>query len=650
MFKLRFIDRLKFFVERQFVKGASYQLLVVVAVIGLISLVGGLLVLPLGETEEHLGNAVWWAFLRLTDPGYLGDDVGTWRRIVSTWLTVSGYVVFLGALVAIMTRWLIDIMTHLERGLTPVSLKNHIVILGWNNRTLPLLRELIMSTSRVSRFLREREIKRLQIVVLSEEVSSEQIQLLRQDPSIGRRSRQIILRSGSPLQPEALHRVACLQAAAVIIPNESHGPDSLVTSDVETVKALLSIAAQASELNKALPYVVAEVEDVRKFSVAARAYPGPLEVVAGDATISRLLAQNIIHPGLSELYGELLTAHEGNELYLRPALAWVGQTLSDMAARCPDAILLGLLRQCAGTGWLARLNQDSGSVLEAGDMLVLMARSYDETEPLERAVMQSRVVRSAAVKDDAGPTTVISKRLLILGWNRRVPAMITELASYQGYAFDVDLVSIVPPEIRVEEISRYSDDAQRVKCQHIQADYMVEGELRRLDPGHYDSIVLLCSDRLSSGEEADARALVGYLVLDEILQDLQQKPQILLELSDPANEDLLVRNDSETIISPMILSHMLSQVTLRRELRLVYDELFTAHGAEILFHEFAGYPVSASARFDEFEVLAAAQGETALGIYRSQADATGHRLYLNPARARAMDLQPGDQLVVLTTT
>ncbi len=647
MFRLRFIDRLKFFVERQFVKGASYQLLVVVAVIGLISLVGGMLVLPLGEYDEHLGNAVWWAFLRLTDPGYLGDDEGTWRRIVSTWLTVSGYVVFLGALVAIMTRWLIAIMEQLELGLTPVSLKNHIVILGWNNRTVPLLRELVMSTSRVGRFLRERDIKRLQIVVLSEQVSSEQIQLLRQDPGIGRRAKHIILRSGSALQPEALHRVACLQAAAVIIPFQSHEPDSLVTSDVETVKALLSIHAQARERNQPLPYVVTEVEDVRKFSVASRAYPGPLEVVAGDATISRLVAQNIIHPGLSELYGELLTAHEGNELYLRPAAPYAGLAITEVEARCPDAIMFGLMRPDAAGELHARLNVPSDEVLTPQDTLVLMARSFDETEPRAHAVSDRRVHRIAAVEEDT--PGVQSKRLLILGWNRRVPAIITELASYDDYDFDVDLVSIVPASARIADISRYSDNAARVACQHIEADYMVEGELRRLQPGRYDSIVLLCSDRLSSGEEADARAIVGYLVLDEILQDQQVKPQILLELSDPANEDLLERNSSETIISSMILSHMLSQVTLRRELRLVYDELFTAQGAEILFNDPDDYHLRAAASFGEFEVKAGAVGETALGICRSQPDAHGKRLQLNPPRGKAMDLLPGDQLVVLTT-
>lgn len=648
MFRLRFIDRLKFFVERQFVKGASYQLFIVVAVIGLISLLGGMLVLPLGETDEHLGNAVWWAFLRLTDPGYLGDDEGTLRRIVSTWLTVSGYVVFLGALVAIMTRWLIDIMTHLERGLTPVSLKNHIVILGWNNRTVPLLRELVMSTTRVPRFLRERDIKRLQIVVLSEQVSSEQIQQMRQDPSIGRRSRHIILRSGSPLQPEALHRVACLHAAAVIIPSESHGPDSLVTSDVETVKALLSIHAQARARNMPLPYVVTEVEDVRKLPVATRAYPGPLEVVAGDATISRLMAQNIIHPGLSELYGELLTAHQGNELYLRPAQPYAGLELADISARCPTAILFGILRQEEGE-WRARLNVASDTKVNASDMLVLMARSFDETEPKGSGVRHLRVEKDHSGSGSAQLNGPQPRRLLILGWNRRVPAMITELASYQQFAFEIDLVSIVPPDTRAAEISRYSEGTSRVQCSHIEADYMVEGELRGLDPARFDSIILLCSDRLSSGEEADARAIVGYLVLDEILQGLENKPQILLELSDPANEDLLVRNSSETIISPMILSHMLSQVTLRRELRLVYDELFTAHGAEILFRDYADFHLPPDTRFGEFEVAAAASGETALGIYRVQADSTGHRLQLNPPRQQAMNLEAGDQLVVLTT-
>ena len=65
----------------------------------------------------------WWAFLRLTDPGYLGDDEGNWRRVVSTWLTVSGYVLFMGTLIAILTQWLNRTMRALEQGLTPITVR-----------------------------------------------------------------------------------------------------------------------------------------------------------------------------------------------------------------------------------------------------------------------------------------------------------------------------------------------------------------------------------------------------------------------------------------------------------------------------------------------------------------------------------------------
>lgn len=92
-----------FFLERQFIKGAHYQLLIVAALTGLMSIIGGILVLPTGEPLDDLGESVWWAFLRLSDLGYLGDYEGAWRRIISTIITFAGYVVFLGALVAIIT-------------------------------------------------------------------------------------------------------------------------------------------------------------------------------------------------------------------------------------------------------------------------------------------------------------------------------------------------------------------------------------------------------------------------------------------------------------------------------------------------------------------------------------------------------------------
>lgn len=648
MLPFRIVDRIKFVVERQLVKGAGFQLLVVAAFIAAISLVGGILVVPLDGEFDHVGNAIWWAFLRLTDPGYLGDDVGAWQRFVSTLLTVSGYVVFMGTLVAILTRWLIARMDELERGLTPVTLKNHVVVLGWTSQTPPLLSELLSSTGRMRRFLEKHDASRLNLVVLTEEASAEQVHELRHEPGIGPRARQVILRSGLPIQPDALHRVACLDAAAVIVPSAAHEAGSLFTADVETVKALLSIAAQARHYRSGLPFVVAELQDIRKLPVVERAYPGPVEVVAGDATISRLMVQNILHPGLSEVYNELLAGEDGNELYVRSGESVAGLTLGELASQRHEAIVLGMLRP-QGKGWQVELLAPSDTRIGADDRVVMMARSYSDTEADSRQPPMQSIVRPPSVPR-APLVTTRPHRVLVLGWNRRVSSLVAELASYPGRGFEVDVVSVVPAMERERAITRYCGPELAVPCRHLEADYMVEEELRRMAPAQYDSIVLVSSDRLTSGEEADARAMVGYLQLEDLLQESQRRPQLIMELSDPDNRQLLYGHQSEMMISSMILSHVLAQVALRRELRVVLDELFTVGGAEIQFRDPEDYPLPASATFHVLEKTLADEGELALGVYRAIADDRGHHLQLNPPRAEYLELKAGDRLVVMAVT
>lgn len=192
-------NRFNYWLERTFVRGAQYRLLIVAALIGLISIVGGAVVLALGTGHGDLGEAVWWAFLRLSDPGYLGDDVGIVNRTVSTVITIVGYVVFLGALVAVMTQWLNARMESLESGLTPVARNNHILILGWTNRTEAIVRELLLSEERVRRFLRRHGTRDLHIAVMADEVNATRAQDLRDAVGDARDEQKVTLRSGTAL-------------------------------------------------------------------------------------------------------------------------------------------------------------------------------------------------------------------------------------------------------------------------------------------------------------------------------------------------------------------------------------------------------------------------------------------------------------------
>jgi len=647
MIKLPLVDRVTFLIERQFVKGAGFQLLVVAAVIALISIAGGAAVMFAGG-QMGFAEAVWWAFLRMTDPGYLGDDEGGWRRTVSTALTVSGYVLFMGTLVAIMTRWLIAKMLEFERGLTPVAMRNHIVVIGWTNRTIPLLRELIGDGDSRRRFLAAFGMRRLRAVVLSEEVSALQFQALKSDPVIGRgAARDIVLRYGSVLEEEAIRRAACMNAAAVIMPSDYGRGDDLVSPDVETIRALLSMDARAARYGQAPPLVVAEIQDARRMDTVRSAYSGPLEVVASDDTINRLLVQTILHPGLTAFLREVLTARTGNELRLGAAGRLAGARLKDAASRFPRAIVMGLLREREG-GWAVLLNVASETRIANGDLIVFLARSAADTEPTGAAnASLAPLDRQPANK--ARPAAAERRRILLLGWSRRVPNLIDELASYPEIEFDVELVSIVDASIRRREIERYSANCARVPVEHVEADYLMAGELERMDMARYDSVFLLSSDQLENAEEADARVVVGQRIIEGLLQRRGLDPQILIELADAANEGSIRSSTVETLVSPMILSHFMAQVTLRRETRLVFDELFTAGGAQIEFRPVSSFGPVDSASFAQLESRVAARGNTLLGVQQAAGAAASNRgLLLNPPRDTRFDLQAGDRLCVLT--
>jgi len=177
----RILLSFKFFLERLLLRGVPYQFLIIAILIVLISVTAGILARLLTTKFASITTSAWWAFLRLSDPGYLGDDEGITLRTISTVVTVLGYVVFMGALIAILTQWLNRTLKTLESGLTAIHQKGHILILGWTNRTAAIVKEILVSQGRVGRFLKRIGARRLHIVILAEEVNTQLAYELRTD-------------------------------------------------------------------------------------------------------------------------------------------------------------------------------------------------------------------------------------------------------------------------------------------------------------------------------------------------------------------------------------------------------------------------------------------------------------------------------------
>ncbi len=641
-------NRFQLVLERFLVRGPLYRLAFVVGAVAAISLIGGLLVAGTGEFES-LPAAVWWAFLRLTDPGYLGDDQGVYIRVVSTGLTVAGYVLFLGALIAIMTQWLNTTLRRLESGLTPVADRNHIVVLGWTSRTKAIVRELLLSAERAEHFLREQGRRSLSVVVQAEDVDAELHQDLRE--GVGEealRGGRVVLRSGTPLRPEHLRRVSASEAAALILPAPAYDTPG-VNPDTETLKILLSLASLGeAEPPSDLPLVVAELLDERRCGMARRAYPGPLEIVASQSLVASLMGQAIRHPGLSHVYAGLLAYGEDSEIYVRSVPeSLVGRRFGDLGDAFPDAVLLGVVRMEGGTP-RPLLNPDDDLELRTDDRFVLVAEDHAfTTPPVEHTPQQPDHGKGVP----SAPELALHRRVLILGWSETVPDLLAELDRYGAEKFDVTVGSIVPVAARQRQLEEHDVEPQRISLRHEELDYTTPGQLRRLEPEGYDNIVFFATDGIE-GHETDARTVMGHLLLRERVPPARDGgPEVLVELAESANLDSFPADGSELLVPQLLLSHILAQIALRPELRVVFEALFGAEGPEIFFRSVGEYGlVDKDVTFDGLGHIVAAFNETVLGVRIKSRDGRGEdEILVNPPRDRSWRFRDGDELVVLTT-
>ncbi len=636
----RIKNSLVFQLEQLMMRGAFARFGVVLLLLLFLASVAGLVIRQLAPGFESVGDAIWWAFEHVVVPEYTDDDEGVVKVTFATGLIVLGSILFAGAVIAILVQWMDDTTTRLEQGLTSVALTNHVVILGWTHRTPTIVSELLHTGARRERFQHQHDARALRIVVLAKHVDGELVRELRERVGEVWDSRKVLLRSGTPLNMEDLERVAFRHAAVLILPGAGFAERNPEYVDAETVKTLLSVAKGASKSGFRRPLAVVELYNGRRAGVTRRVYGADSEIVVADEIVSRIIVQSVRQHGLCGLFTELFTLNQGTALYLRGLGELAGAKFRDVRGRFNKAIPIGLLRPADP---LPQLSPDPDTVLAADDLLVFIAHNFDDCVP--RAVAQSPV--PAAVELPT-PTDTEPRRVLILGWSRRVPALLWEFQRYGKGLFEVDIVSGTPIADRDKALTRYGRVVSSEHVRHIESGYTVPGVLRRLEPQGYDNIVLLASERLADEEQADAITIFAYQLLQGLLPSEGKRPDLLVELLDEENQALFQAEQADLIVSPLVVSYLLSQVSLRRELAALFAELSRPRGAQILLHPAQQYlATDAPVRFADVDMAAAARGEIALGIRRAEGPAAG--LMLNPDRTVRWTPAPGDEVVVLAS-
>ncbi len=629
MFRLRHL--VQFTLERLILRGAVARVLVIAVTIALVALSGGLLAYYLTGAFADPYASTWWAFLRITDPGYLGDDEGTWLRVISVTMTVGGLVLLIGALIAIMTQWLNQTIERLEQGLTPIVMKNHVLVLGWTARTPAIVETLVSSEGRVQRFLDAVGSKRLKIVILAESVGPVLVQELKDRLGPFWRPSQIVLRSGSAVRLEHLERVDFRHAAAVVLPAEQFGGQG---GGDEAVVKTLSVAATSPV--GPWPLMVAEILEPDHLHAGLKAYPGPAEIIATGLLSGRVLVQTARYPGLGAVVEDLFD-QEGIQVFIHPIDAHAGTAFAELVQRFGSAVPIGVVRG-KPRRFIPLLAP--GERVAAGDHVAVIGHDFASSAPGPAA---APATGSATLSDTPARPAPAARRMLIAGWNSTVPSLLAECDGYPAEFAEVNVASLKPVAERGKLMARKGVTLRNVRHAQFECDITARADLERLEPQDYDVIMLVPSDWRPNADEADARSLLGYLMLQEVLEHAPRKPHVIVEAMVEASAVLFAAPEVELLVTPKLRSHMLAQVALRRDLNPVFEHLLGIGGAELRLQP--GSDAGDAADFYALQTRLAARGELALGILRA-----GGVSELNPDKHKPLALSAGDQLVILSMT
>jgi hypothetical protein len=583
------MEKLKYRFDQIMTRGVPAQL-GLLAVVSLLFVLSATIVLALcnqqfsyfGEPVQGILELYWTTLLHTLDPAAAGGDEGPWGIKIMLLMVSIGGIATMGAIIGIISAGIEEKMDELRKGRSKVVEKDHICILGWDARVPEIVNELALaneetggkkSSAKIA-ILANRDIDRM-------EEDLDDVEL---------RTSSLILRRGNPIDQADLAKLNIASARSIIIP----APIS-PTGNAEVTKTLLALSKSA---NQNMHHIVAELTDYEAYSIAHSVTPDANLLCAGEI-VSKIIAQSVIEPGLTEVYQDLLdfAGSEFYPLFLNESHLAVGMNFKELVLSCRKQIPVGLVDQ---TGRL-ELIPDMEKVIEPGMSVIALAEDDIGLE-VERADLD---IPKAPVKRD---TPVAQKKALILaGENKKLP-IIKSYLSNKG----LEVVDTAYPE-NMEFV-----------------------------PGIYDmpdvQTIILLTDEGTSTHVADATVMTSLIRL----RSLNTDKNIIAEILDPKNIDLMwsARAD-DCIASYQLSAYALCQTAENPVLIKVIQGLLCEDNVKLKIRPVADYLEKGT--FLDLTVQALARGEIALGFFPNDQDEP----IINPYKSIELPVSEACRAVVL---
>merc|ERR1711981_1468726 len=537
---------------------------------------------------EYVSEMVWmcWGQLGGKAPKAMDPDGALWpTRLVRTFAAFANMFAF-SLIVGFVKSGLKGMLKSIKMGKGRVLEKGFSMVIGWNDRVLPLCEQICMANESNSG----------DIIVVMAPKSKPNMDDFFMDNIEDKLGSTIITRKGDPINPNDLMKCAAPYARSIVVLSQGDDADE---ADAQACRCTLALTGGMPFLNG---HVVVELRDIDNAPVVRMGVPDSwseqmrkrkvIPLIGNDMT-GRLMVQCSIEAGLARCFTHIL-AFAGNEFYFSDNQDWMpslhGKRFADACFMFADAVCIGIkLGTPREDGAYIILNPPGTDIIEEGDSLLFIAEDDDTYQPGEL-----KLTNCGAPPDFEEPAKPCTKTMLI-GWRRDIQDMVFELDKWVEPGSQLVMCSDQPSvEDRVQELRDNQcvpeEDLKNLTVEFQQQNPIFRRELERCDIPSFDSILVLTETRPGTeGLCSDSRSMITMLLARDLQKEAARdrgattfghkipsdQATVISEILDPRTAELIkLAKTNDHIMSNEMISMALGQMSEQADLGPLIDDLF----------------------------------------------------------------------------
>ena len=588
-----------------------------------------------GVAYHYVDNSVgmfdgMWATFTWISTGILNSGLtptSVESRSIASVLVILG-ILYFSIVLALVVEAVQGKMQALRQGKSTVVERGHTVMLGWTEKSLLFIREIINANESEGGGV---------IVVLckdSKEKMERELSLFIKKREL--KGTSIVFRQGSRLMIGDLDKVSVHTARHVVVFSDSTTvPDK---ADAEVLQVILNL----SNLDLA-GHVVAEVRDKDNEALIHLIGRGNVETVVSHDIIGRLMLMSVRQPGLAEVYGSVL-GFEGDEFYTKHWKKLIGVKYKDVHLMLPDAVPVGVKLESGAI----ELNPRHDYVMGPSDELVVIAEDNDTYKPKQKHKCTPGKVPKLRQSEDE------REFILFAGWRRDLRDILLLLDHMCPTGSEIHIMANVPLSDRDALLSEGGlevDMLRNITLIHHVGNTAMRRHLEAVGIERFTSCIVF-ADEEEEGDimQSDSKSLATLLLIRDIQshnkdmidrgfvkqranQDADGKIPIVTEILDPRTQQTIQQNPEMRSVSDFLqsndmVSKILAMVCEDRSVKSILDQMLAPRGASM-----ACIPASRYAQPGEslsfFEMACRCQefGETLLGyLEKDPSQSTGFKM------------------------